>query len=241
MHNYFVLFRTYESFLKLNPIIERFGFVFEAYNYHTLLSKFDRVISHGIELPDKENISSLFFTNPMFDFYTTGIRPMIFLRSIERIEDRMQITGQSLDEIYKDDNEFVRHLITTLRLYKYGLIELIMEFIYDEGSKRLHQFGFDKKHKRITEDEYIIEDKDIPALSQLLDEKVDVNELSKLAFDSFNLTYTIENKQLKYVTLMTALKACLIKGEIRFPTQFLGTFQYLFPTPKKSFLKIINQ
>lgn len=207
MYNYFVLHKAYESFLKLNELIEKYGYIFESFDYYEVLSKFDRVISHGAEVNDPDHMSRLFFIHPMFDFYTTGKRPMIFLRSLEHIELRAQLKGVSTDSIKLIDSDFVNRLINVLRLYKHGMIELIMRFSYDIESKKLGNASFDKKHKSNLVDEYCIDEEDLAAISQLLDQDFKVNDLSRFAFESFNLSYTIENKQLRYVTLMTALES----------------------------------
>lgn len=205
MYNYFVLNRVYESILKLNPILEKYGFVFESYDLKEFILKFDQVLSFGAKLKDRRYYLTFFNNSPMFDFYVTGNRPMIILRNINSLD-------YTPGKITPFEDAFVKKLITILRLYKSGMIEEIMVFQYDITSKECPSYGFKKMRKDTVSDEYIIEDNDVEKIDALLQKEIVISATVKLAFDSFNEYYEIKQSTLKYVTLMTALESIFNQG-----------------------------
>ena len=213
MHNYFVLNRVYDSILKLNPVIKKYGFVFEAYNSSEFFSKFDRIISFGSELRDRTGLYRLFSIGPMFDLNVGDKLPMVLLKSINSYRIIRMETNQEVSTIQKNQKAFVNKLVTVLRLYKNGMMEETMEFQYDINTKKWGSIGINKMRKNFIADEYTIDDNDVEKIALLLSKDIKIKPLSKLAFESFNEYYSIEQMSLKYVTLMTALESVFNKGK----------------------------
>ncbi|MBN1186849.1 MAG: hypothetical protein JXB49_31520 [Bacteroidales bacterium] len=213
MYSYFVLNRIYESFLKLNPIIKKYGFVFESYNHSDLFRDFDKIICFGCDPRDAIERSSFFLRSPMYDFFTISDRPMILLKSTESQEKRIKDNNKNRQHVNQKDKEFVNKLISILRLYKEGMIELNMYFYYDIETKKCTETGtyIYSKRSLITK-EYIIEDEDISEIEKKLASNLIINDLSKLAYESFMQSYTIDNIKLRYLTLMISLESLFNLG-----------------------------
>ncbi len=212
MNNYFVLSITYESFLKLNPIIEKYGFVFESYDYDNLIKNFKSIICFGVEPKNNADIKYYFQLSPMYDGDVIFEKPMIFLKSIESIEARIEKTSLPIQKIIQQDSAFVERLISILRLYKEGMIEKNMEFSYDVETERIGQFNYYVHKRPFLYKEYIIDDGDVAEFERKLDSNIVINELSQLAYDSFMLSYTIDNNKVKYILLMIALESLFNRG-----------------------------
>jgi hypothetical protein len=206
MYHYFVLDRLYESALLLNPVIEKYGFFFEAFELKEALQKFDGIITYRSGIKDDSTVLLKFMESPMGDLNVWSRRPLIFLRNKVKYERQNPSLPFLSAELRKKNYDFVNNLILTLRLYKVGRMELMTSFAYDIETKNWES-GMDGKRKRSYEEEYIITEEDVSAISMLLKTPKEASPLTSLAFESFNLSYSVEDNKLRYVTLMTALES----------------------------------
>ncbi len=215
------------SILKLNPIIEKFGYKFVAIN----LPDFEKRFSHLVSLPkDFQSERTLVFDEGKYsvsqEFYdlilnhqSFGHRilmkhEIILLNRIKDFEQEVINNTVSMGLSMTVENElqnFSSSLIQQLRLHKNGDVASPMEFQITKTDRRvsLKSWRPTKSHGHV---ELKLTDEDVSILSKTLTNKFVTSPLVELAISNYNLSYEISDLKTRYITLMTCLESLMNMG-----------------------------
>lgn len=213
------------SILKLNSVIERYGYKFESFTIAELEKYFLGVFSSGlvssaspmVKLQDGSIVSDEFYQTVLRDT-SYGMRLLmndqifmlkksdsLILNGIDQIED-INIQMKIIDGL----REFIENLIQQLRLYKRGAIECPTQFQIDSETRHVGARLW--SHKILGYSTYVLNDVDIENLQIIVKERFKANELTSLAISNFNLIYETRDVKTVYMTLMTCLESIFNTG-----------------------------
>lgn len=215
------------SVLKLNPIIEKFGYQFVSIN----LSDFEKSFSHLVSLPKdfqsertlvfddgKYSVSQEFYdlilNHQSFGHSTLMKKEIILLKRVEDFEQEVINNTVSVGLSMQVGNElqnFSYSLIQQLRLHKNGDIACPMEFqiIKDSRHVLFKTWRPTKPHGHV---ELKLTDEDVDILSKILSNNFTATPLTELAISNYNLSYEISDLKTRYITLMTCLESLMNMG-----------------------------
>ncbi len=227
IESYAQIVNTDRSILKLNPLIEKFGYTFVCVDATELEKEFSELVNvpksdkrkltiiigrhqHGISL----ELHKALIHTPVFGqrFMHMEYPEMILLKRIKNFK----IDGEfqdflnervAFDEFYT----FFIDLLLQLRLYKPGEIRCYQIFnitsVTRQISFRVPQIDIGSFGN------YTINDNDVIILSTILKEKYEPNPLTELASKNFNIVYDIPDGRIRYITLMTCLESLFNLGK----------------------------
>ena len=215
------------SILKLNPIIEKFGYKFISVN----LADFEKNFSNLVSLPKdfqsrgtvliedgKYAISGelydLISKHQSFGHMTFMKNEVVFLKRIENYEQ--EIVNNNVDfslamNVYSEMYNFNRSLIQYLRLYKTGDIASSLEFQINADTRHI-TLTVGGPTKVVGHIEFILTDADVNILRESLLLNFSSTPLTELAISNFNLSYEIADLKTKYITLITCLESLINLG-----------------------------
>lgn len=215
------------SILKLNPIIENFGYKFVSVN----LADFEKDFSNLVSLPKdfqsertlsiddgKYTVSAEFWdlilNHQSFGHSTLMKKEIILLKRIENFEQEVinnTITIGLSMTVSNELQNISRSLIQQLRLYKNGDIACPIEFQIISDSRKVcfKTWRPTKSHGHL---ELKITDEDVSALSKSIADKFVTTPLTELAISNYNLSYEISDLKTRYITLMTCLESLMNLG-----------------------------
>lgn len=220
VETYTILSNVDDSILKLNPYLKTRGYVFIKIELQEVEEKF----SDLFHLPRKYNetgkikigdqiISKEFYiafnSSPLFNWETKHSGSLILLKNLEKFEQKADKGILKLDlaqSIIFQTCSFCDDLVRKLRLFKNGDIGNVLVFHKEESQNQIYlriskQIGKSHNYKI-----YQIEDDEIEDLLKHLIKDIKESTLVKLSLNNFELSYNIEDVNVKFVTLMTSLE-----------------------------------
>jgi len=216
------------SILKINPIIEEFGFVFIKFNLNELELNFsevfnlptdykptqDRVLcldSDGFVCISErfENAISFFYTiDTSSDEFNSAKFEVFLLKQIKNSKVIHDSNSLYLGEVRTSQEKmlsFARDLVRKLRIFKKGQISLQYVFsIYKDSRHVIENKIFPYLPKW---GDYKIDDADIIDINKFLSKNIKVPEILLFPLDSFENAYIGENCKLNFVLLMISLES----------------------------------
>ena len=211
-----------ETILKLNPIIEKKGYEFIAFDFAELERNFSNLYS----LPDNYQAGMLMKIGEgitiSYEFYkaylnhslggiglTTNIKTF-FLKRKENFHQIVIDNTIKLDDSMKIAGEIQRfntELIKKLRLFKNGDIMSPVQFQISKESRRVESKLTGKIVKPPTWNTYSIADDEVDQLESHLNEKLETNDLTRLAEMYFENCYELFDVKARFTNLITALES----------------------------------
>ncbi len=217
------------SILGLNPILKKFGYEFVNItltelenNFCTLFGlqkDFERKIQATIQ---NLNITisnefleaygaSRIFGNPIFTF-----SEHIFLKRIENftqiVENHNIINQTEGNEVFNEISNFTKALIQQLRLFKNGDIDSEIQFQISKLTRNVQQSTRGNLGRTFKLTNYILTANETDKLIKSLKNNFEVNKLTEIAIENFNLSYSISDIKTRYITLMTCLESLFNQG-----------------------------
>jgi hypothetical protein len=111
---------------------------------------------------------------------------------------------------------FTKELVQQLRLVEAGPIMSGPTFSRNEESKIVYTTLLERNYTLNLEKTFKIDQRCIGQFDEIFKVEFRINDLCKLAFNSFELAYSLENPQTRFVTLMTALESLFNQGRDQF-------------------------
>lgn len=215
------------SILKLNSILEPYGYTFIAVGLDQLETqfgdlfhlppKFESEVVMVLESPELR-ISHEFYqllTNSPWGHEVTMDREVFMLKRLEDFE--MKIINKTLDPgplsmVSIEMERFAESLIQQLRLLKTGDIYSIVPFQIVKPTRKIitrknHRPGAAARGKK-----FIVNDEDIENLRTRYTPDFKQNQLVDFALSNFNLSYQIFDVKTRFITLMSCLESLLNQG-----------------------------
>jgi len=220
------ILNTNRSILKLNPIIEKFGYHFLCVdasefekNYSEILNvpkSTDRPLTiiigrkqHGIS----HELHHVIVHNPAFGqmFLHLEYPEIILLKKTDSFNITEYNDFLIEREMFVSFHSFTSDLLLQLRLYKTGEIRCSQYFQITSVTR---QISFRKTEISIgSSGNYEITDDDVEKLSSILKSKYESNSLTELASKNFNIVYDIPDGRIRFITLMTCLESLFNLGK----------------------------
>lgn len=221
---YGILRNVDESILLLNDLIKKEGFSFVKLTVPDLYRDFSKLFNHvylprlnvqvkiGDELVDSEFFKMLTSNQYLLinheDFY------VIFLKcnSILQYDDRDSSPQLSFKN-YNKTKDFLENLVLKLRLIKSGNIGIVGYFSIEMPSKTVIMKGIDSSWKQQYQISLHIDSNDISTIQSMLPKRTPTFEYFDLALKSFELSYSISNLSLRFISLITSLECLFNLGK----------------------------
>ncbi len=262
MESYAHILNADRSIIKLNPIIEEFGYSFILVDATEFEKDFSEIVNvpksdkrlltiiigrkqHGIS---HELHNSLVHT-PIFGprFMHLEYPEIILLKK----HSTFKIKGDALDILIEgkesiEFHQFADNLLLQLRLYKIGEIRYSQLFNITSASR---QISWRKTGISIgSAGDYVVTDEDVQNLSAILKPIYEANTLTELAIKNFSLVYDIPDGRIRFITLMTCLESLFNLGKdqiahtiARHLSIILSKTKEDFQTSYKSIKKLYNK
>lgn len=216
-----------KSVVKLNVITEPFGYTLKFYSLKELQENFASFFGWL-----EENTSNPFdhievtnygiksgFYNALVQYfgYSIGSQEGIVMIKSQAMshlikKNKTIRVGENWGEVAGSFQRFTGSLILQLRLFKTGPIMTGSQFEIRKVDRRVYSKIESKKTELLSNGLYIMSSAEIDLFKECFNPSFKINELCKLAFDSFELAYRLENLQTRFVTLMTALESLFNQG-----------------------------
>jgi hypothetical protein len=219
---YWFLWNTDETFLELNPLIKKYGYIFVKHNLRDLNDNFMDIIDKSIyfSLPrEEEPIYTKFewevYFKRLFDifsenksyFYIIVKKYWIFLEKIKDISVEEEKVGDVL--ITNFNNGALKRILRSLRLLKSDYIGYHEVIAVDRESKRWKFYNSSIRTKFPPLNELSISKDDITEFSAI---NIDLDYLGN-ALDFYNSVYDIDIPTVKYLLLISCLEAVFNSSE----------------------------
>jgi hypothetical protein len=215
------------SIVKLNPIIEKFGFKFEVIN----LSDFEKNFSNLVSLPKEfqsdrtisiddgkytisEEFYDLIINHHSFGHSMFIKKEITLLKRIDNFEQEVINNTITIDvsmKVYSELKDFNHSLIQQLRLYKNGDVACPIEFQIIANSRKV-SFKAWKPTKSHGNIELNLTNEDVSNLYKSFTDKFTTTPLTELAISNYNLSFENADMKTRYVTLMTCLESLMNMG-----------------------------
>jgi len=227
IESYAHIINTDRSILKLNSIIEKFGYQFLWIDASEFERNFSDILSiqkndqrlltimigrehHGIS----HELHNALIHTPVFGqmFMHMEFPGIILIKKMETFK----ITNDTDDPLIEHEaligfSTFVSDLLLQLRLYKIGEIRCSQLFQMTSVSR---QISLRKTGISIgSAGDFSISDKDVEALSSILTVTYKSNSLTELAIKNFSIVYDIPDGRIRFITLMTCLESLFNLGK----------------------------
>lgn len=227
IESYAHILNTDRSILKLNPIIEKFGYSFMCVTASEFEKEFSEILNipknterkltiiigreqHGIS----HELHHALIHNPVFGlkFMHMEYPEIILLKKNENFE----LTGDFYDSsiemnAFTSFHSFVSDLLLQLRLLKAGEIFCSQSF---QITSETRQISFRRFEISIGSfGDYILNDVEVDVLSKTLKHNFESNSLTELAVKNFNIVYNLPDGRIRFITLMTCLESLFNQGK----------------------------
>ena len=227
----YVLFKNVdESILKLNPILEKYGYRFIEVPLEKLESDFFDLFnlrpnksyeeSSIIVLSDQCSISTEFFElltdSPLGGFELLDNGKMYFLK---RIKD---FTVEIVDGMMKNKNtmkiggeiqKFKNDLIKKLKYFKNGDIMGSVEFQIFKKSRMINSRLIPRILKPPTRYNFVILDEELNEIKKHLEKDLKSKKSIELAEIYFNSCYELSDYKTRFINLITSLESIFNRSE----------------------------
>jgi hypothetical protein len=230
VESYALLTQVDKSLLLLNPVLDKWGYAFIVVGLEELeKSFFDLVgrkrpyqnvggkatlenlkISLSTEFFEAVQEHSLFGTNLLQQGYVVLLKRIadyerVIINHGYDIRDSTQVSNQM--------HAFTGALVQYLRLLKNCQGDYLLQFHVAQTTRTvvMRYGGFSKKIFSIANMDFTAEEVDRFS-TQFTGVALGINEISKIAYDSFTLSHDILDPRTEFVTLMTALESIFNAG-----------------------------
>jgi Apea-like HEPN len=247
LESYAHILNTDNTVLKLNPVLEKFGYQFlwiDATEFEINFSeifnvpKGERPLTIMIGREHKgishELHNALVHTQILGPMFLHMEHPGIIL--LRKLKD-FKISGVrdfmiEYDE-FEDFYPFVQDLLLQMRLFKIGEIRVSQLFHIASITR---QISFRKREIEIgSQGEYSLTDEEAEQLSKRLVAKYESNALTELAAKNFNIVYNIPDGRLRFITLMTCLESLFNLGKDQIAHTIARHLSLIISIDKKQF------
>lgn len=240
-----------KTILKLNPIIEKFGYKFLCADATEIELNFSELLNvhkddkrpHTIMIGRKPHdisheLANAIFHNPIFGqrFIHSEFPEIVLLKKVENFE----ITGDEMDFIkegtfFKTFRAFTLDLLLQLRLFKRGEIRCNQYFQITSTTRQISS-------RRVeisigSSGSYTLDDNEIDVLHNILREKFESNSFTELAVRNFTTVYDIPDGQIRYITLMTCLESLFNLGKDQIAHTIARHLSIILSENKEQFLE----
>lgn len=224
--SYAVVLNSDRTILKLNPVLEKFGYKFQWVDASELEANFSDIFN----VPKVDNrpltiiigresqaisheLHNALIHNPPFGEIMNMEFPGIMLL---RKQNGFSVSGDIMDFVIEQSElneffEFANNLLLQLRLFKKGEIRYSQFF---NITSKTRQVGLRKIGLSIgARGNYTLTDDEVVKLSSLLVRKYEVNSLAEIAVKNFNTVYDLPDVRLRFITLVTCLECLFNLGK----------------------------
>jgi Apea-like HEPN len=214
------------TILKLNPILEKFGYKFlwiDASEFESNFSEIfnvpksnDRPLTIMIGREYKgishELHNSLVHTQTLGPMFLNMEYPGIIL--LRKLTD-FKITGDMDFMIehkeFSNFYPFIQDILLQLRLFKIGEIRCSQIFHISSVTREI---SFRKREIEIgSRGDFTLTDEEAENLSKKIVEKYESNNLTELAIKNFSIVYDLPDGRLRFISLMTCLESLFNLGK----------------------------
>lgn len=226
LESYAHILNADRTILKLNPIIEKFGYKFIWVD----ASEFEKNFSEILNVPKDNNRpltimigrehkgishelhNALVHTQTLGPMFLHMEYPgIILLRKLSDFKISSPDDFMTEDNEYRNFYPFVQDLILQMRLFKIGEIRVSQIFHITSVTR---QVSLRKREIEIgSRGDYTLADEEAVRLSEKLVAKYESNALTELAIKNFNVVYDLPDGRIRFIILMTCLESLFNLGK----------------------------
>jgi hypothetical protein len=225
LESYAHFLNTDRTILKLNPVIQKFGYEFIYIDASELEINFSEIFNvpkgdrpHTIIIGREPKGISHELHNAIV--HSQALDPMFFnmeYPGLILLRKHTDFKIKSPDDFVAEEKEFrnfysfVQNILLQLRLFKIGEIRCSQLF---HISSTTRQISFRKREIETgSRGDYALTDNEAAQLSKKLIAKYETNKLTELAIKNFSLVYNFPDGLIRFITLMTCLESLFNLGK----------------------------